>query len=171
MRSDSRKHFSRTATRGREVVMIVASVDDYRRQCKARLPRFLYDYISGGSYQENTLHANIAELQATLLRQRVMVDESHLNFSIDLWDQTLSLPIILGPVGMAGMYSSRGEVKAANAAKTIGVPFTLSTMGVCDVHEVAQKTGIAPWFQLYMLKDRGFVKSVIERSVSGGSKG
>jgi len=150
--------------------MIVASVDDYRRQCKARLPHFLYDYISSGSYQENTLHANMADLQATLLRQRVLVDESHLNFSVNLWDQELSLPVILGPVGMAGMYSSRGEAKAAKAAKAVGIPFTLSTMGVCDVHEVAQKSGVAPWFQLYMLKDRGFVKGVIERSVSAGSK-
>jgi L-lactate dehydrogenase (cytochrome) len=150
--------------------MIIASIDDYRRRCEARLPRFLYDYISGGSYQENTLRANMADLQATLLRQRVLVDESHLTLSIDLWDQELSLPVILGPVGMAGMYSSRGEVKAAKAAKGFGVPFTLSTMGVCDVDEVAQKTGVPPWFQLYMLKDRGFVKSVIERSVSVGSK-
>jgi L-lactate dehydrogenase (cytochrome) len=150
--------------------MIIASIDDYRRQSKERLPHFLYDYISGGSYQENTLRANIADLQATLLRQRVMVDESHLNLSINLWDQELSLPVVLGPVGMAGMYSSRGEVKAAKAAKAVGVPFTLSTMGVCDVHEVAQKAGVPPWFQLYMLKDRGFVKSVIERSVSVGSK-
>jgi L-lactate dehydrogenase (cytochrome) len=150
--------------------MIIANIEDYRKQCQARLPRFLYDYISGGSYQENTLRANIAELQTTLLRQRVMVDESRLNLSIHLWDQAMSLPVVLGPVGMAGMYSSRGEVKAANAAKAIGVPFTLSTMGVCDVHEVAQKTGVPPWFQLYMLKDRGFVKSVIERSVSAGSK-
>ena len=77
-----------------------------------------------------------------------MVDESSLNLSIQLWDQALSLPVVLGPVGMAGMYSSRGEVKAANAAKAVGIPFTLSTMGVCDVHEVAQKTGVAPWFQL-----------------------
>jgi L-lactate dehydrogenase (cytochrome) len=150
--------------------MIIANVEDYRRQCKARLPRFLYDYISGGSYQENTLRANMADLQATLLRQRVLVDESHLNLSIDLWDQKLSLPVVLGPVGMAGMYSSRGEVKAAKAANATGIPFTLSTMGVCDVHEVTQKTGVAPWFQLYMLKDRSFVKSVIERSISAGSK-
>jgi hypothetical protein len=150
--------------------MIIANVEDYRKQCEARLPRFLYDYISGGSYQENTLRANIAELQTTLLRQRVLVDESHLKLSIDLWDQALALPVVLGPVGMAGMYSSRGEVKAANAAKAVGVPFTLSTMGVCDVHEVARKTGTPPWFQLYMLKDRGFIKSVIERSVSAGSK-
>ena len=150
--------------------MIIANVEDYRKLCEARLPSFLYDYISGGSYQENTLRANIADLQTTLLRQRVMVDESHLNFSIDLWGETLSLPIVLGPVGMAGMYSSRGEVRAANAAKTVGIPFTLSTMGVCDVHEVAQKTGVPPWFQLYMLKDRGFVKGVIERSASAGSK-
>jgi L-lactate dehydrogenase (cytochrome) len=150
--------------------MIIASVDDYRKQCKARLPRFLYDYISGGSYQENTLRANIEDLQATLLRQRVLVDESSLNLSIHLWDESLSLPVILGPVGMAGRYSSRGEVKAANAAKSVGIPFTLSTMGLCDVHEVAQKTGVPPWFQLYMLKDRGFVKSVIEQSVAAGSK-
>jgi L-lactate dehydrogenase (cytochrome) len=150
--------------------MIIASIEDYRKRCESRLPRFLYDYISGGSYQENTLRSNMTDLQATLLRQRVMVDESHLNLSIHLWDQELSLPVILGPVGMAGMYSSRGEVKAANAAKAAGIPFTLSTMGVCDVHEVAQKTGAPPWFQLYMLKDRGFVKGVIDRSVSAGSK-
>ena len=150
--------------------MIIASVEDYRKRCKSRLPRFLYDYISGGSYQENALRANIADLQTTLLRQRVLVDESHVNLSIDLWDQELTLPVILGPVGMAGMYSSRGEVKAAKAAKAAGIPFTLSSMGVCDVHEVAHKAGVAPWFQLYMLKDRGFVKSVIERSVSAGSK-
>jgi L-lactate dehydrogenase (cytochrome) len=150
--------------------MIIASIEDYRQRCEAKLPRFLYDYISGGSFQENTLRENIADLQATLLRQRVMVDESRLNLSIHLWDEALSLPVVLGPVGMAGMYSSRGEVKAANAAKAVGVPFTLSTMGVCDVHEVAQKTGVPPWFQLYMLKDRGFVKSVIARSVSAGSK-
>jgi L-lactate dehydrogenase (cytochrome) len=150
--------------------MIIASIADYRKRCEARIPRFLYDYIDSGAYQENTLRENITDLQATLLRQRVMVDESHLNLSINLWDQTLSLPVVLGPVGMAGMYSSRGEVKAANAAKAVGIPFTLSTMGVCDVHEVAQKTGVPPWFQLYMMKDRGFVKSVIERSVSAGSK-
>ena len=150
--------------------MIVASIEDYRKRCEARIPRFLYDYIDSGAYQENTLRENVADLQSTLLRQRVMVDESHLNVSINLWDQTLSLPVVLGPVGMAGMYSSRGEVKAANAAKAAGIPFTLSTMGVCDVHEVAQKTGVPPWFQLYMMKDRGFVKSVIERSVSAGSK-
>jgi L-lactate dehydrogenase (cytochrome) len=100
--------------------MIIANIDDYRKQCEARLPRFLYDYISGGSFQENTLRANIAELQATTLRQRVMVDESHLSLSIHLWDQAMSLPVVLGPVGMAGMYSSRGEVKAANAAKAAG---------------------------------------------------
>ena len=116
--------------------MIIANVEDYRKKCEASLPSFLYDYISGGSYQENTLRANIADLQSTLLRQRVMVDESHLNFSIDLWDEKLSLPIVLGPVGMAGMYSSRGEVKAANAAKLTGIPFTLSTMGVAAMGQI-----------------------------------
>jgi isopentenyl diphosphate isomerase/L-lactate dehydrogenase-like FMN-dependent dehydrogenase len=113
--------------------MIIASIEDYRKQCEARLPRFLYDYISGGSFQENSLRANIAELQATLLRQRVMVDESRLKLSIQLWDQALSLPVVLGPVGMAGMYSSRGEVKAANAAKAVGIPFTLSTHSPMEV--------------------------------------
>jgi len=150
--------------------MIIANIDHYRKQCKGRLPRFLYDYISGGSFQENTLRSNMAELQTTLLRQRVLVDGSNLNLSVKLWDHTLTVPVILGPVGMAGMYSSRGEVKAANAAKRFGVPFTLSNMGVCDVREVAKKTGLPPWFQLYMLKDRGFVKSVIEKSVHTGSK-
>src|ERR1700678_237516 len=140
--------------------MIIANIEDYRKQCEARLPRFLYDYISGGSFQENTLRANIAELQATTLRQRVMVDESHLSLSIHLWDQAMSLPVVLEPRRSQGGQCGEGG----------GVPFTLSTMGVCDVHEVALKTGVPPWFQLYMLKDRGFVESVIERSVSAGSK-
>jgi isopentenyl diphosphate isomerase/L-lactate dehydrogenase-like FMN-dependent dehydrogenase len=82
-------------------------------QCEARLPRFLDDHISGGSFQENSLRANIAELQATLLRQRVMMDESRFNSLLHLWDQALSLPVVLGPFGMAGTYSSRGEIKAA----------------------------------------------------------
>ena len=77
--------------------MIIANIEDYRKQCESRLPPFLYDYISGGSFQENTLRANIAELQATLLRQRVMVDESNLNLSIRLWDQAMSLPVVSGP--------------------------------------------------------------------------
>jgi L-lactate dehydrogenase (cytochrome) len=81
--------------------MIIASIENYRKQCEARLPRFLYDYIAGGPYQENTLRANIAELQTTLLRQRVLVDESHLNLSIDLWGQAMSLP------GLAGVRERR----------------------------------------------------------------
>ena len=92
--------------------MIIANIEDYRQQCQSRLPRFLYDYISGGSYQENTLRSNMAELQTTLLRQRVLVDGSNLNLSVKLWDQTLTLPVILGPVGMAGMYSSPARCDA-----------------------------------------------------------
>ncbi|MGA2892713.1 MAG: alpha-hydroxy-acid oxidizing protein [Xanthobacteraceae bacterium] len=87
---------------------------------KPDFPLFRYDYINGGSFQQNTLHGNIADLQDTPLRQRVMVDESHLNLPFHLWDQALSLPVVLGSDGMAGMYSSRGEVKAVNAAKAVG---------------------------------------------------
>jgi L-lactate dehydrogenase (cytochrome) len=91
-----RFHCASTFLKSRGTTMIVANIEDYRKQCEARLPRFLYDYISGGSFQENTPRANIAELQATLLRQRVMVDESHLKLSTQLWDQAMSLPVVLG---------------------------------------------------------------------------
>lgn len=144
-------------------MMRAASVSDYRELARRRLPNIFFEYIDGGSYAEATLARNVADIEAIALRQRVMRDMSKLDMSIETLGQKLSMPIGLAPVGMAGMYASRGEVQAARAAAEVGVPFCLSTVGVCSVEEVT-KAGVAPWFQLYMLKDRGYMKSLIERA-------
>ena len=136
--------------------MTPASVSDYRELARRRLPPMFFEYIDGGSYAEVTLQRNVADMEAIALRQRVMRDMSQLDLSIETLGQKLSFPVGLSPVGMAGMYGRRGEVQAAKAAASLGVPFCLSTVGVCSVDEVAAG-GTAPWFQLYMLKDRGYM--------------
>ena len=141
-----------------------ASVADYREAARRRLPRVLFDYIDGGSYAEETLAANVADIQALKLRQRVLKNVSKLSTATELFGQTLSMPVVLSPVGLAGMYARRGEAQAAKAAKAAGVPFTLSTVGVCTAGEVAQAAGTPPWFQLYMLHDRGFMADVLART-------
>jgi L-lactate dehydrogenase (cytochrome) len=144
-----------------------ASVADYRAAARRRLPRVLFDYIDGGSYAEATLAANVADLQALKLRQRVLRDVSTLSTATTLFGQTLSMPVVLAPVGLAGMYARRGEAQAARAAKAAGVPFTLSTMGVCTAAEVA-RAAAPPWFQLYMIRDRGFMAEVLARTAALG---
>ena len=147
--------------------MRAASVSDYRELARRRLPNIFFEYIDGGSYAEATLARNVADIEAIALRQRVMRDMTKLDMSVETLGQKLAMPVGLAPVGMAGMYAHRGEVQAARAAAEIGVPFCLSTVGVCSVEEVA-KAGVAPWFQLYMLKDRGYMKSLIERAKALG---
>ena len=137
-----------------------ACVADYRLAAKARLPRVLFDYIDGGSYAESTLRANVSDIQAVRLRQRVLRDVSKLNLATRVFGQKLSMPVILAPVGLAGMYARRGEVQAARAAKAAGVPFSLSTVGVSAIGEVAAAAQ-PPWFQLYMMKDRGFMSELM----------
>ncbi len=145
-----------------------ASVSDYRELAQRRLPRVLFDYIDGGSYAEATLAANVADLTALTLRQRVMRDVSKLSMQTEIFGQTLSMPVVLAPVGLSGLYARRGETQAAKAAKAAGVPFSLSTVGVCTIEEVAAAAGTAPWFQLYMIKDRGFMAQVLERANAAG---
>jgi L-lactate dehydrogenase (cytochrome) len=141
-----------------------ASVADFRDAARRRLPRVLFDYIDGGAYAEVTLAANQSDLRALTLRQRVMRDVSTLSTTVELFGQAASLPLVLAPVGLAGMYARRGEVQAAAAARAAGVPFCLSTMGVCSVEEVA--AGHPPWFQLYMTRDRGFMSDLLARVTS-----
>ena len=148
--------------------MRAACVADFRDHARRRLPRVLFDYIDGGSYAETTLMANVADLQALRLRQRVLRDVSKLSLAVELFGQALAMPVILAPVGLAGMYARRGETQAARAAKAAGVPFCLSTVGVCDVAEVA-KAAAPPWFQLYMVRDRGFMAEVLARAREAGS--
>jgi L-lactate dehydrogenase (cytochrome) len=144
-----------------------ACVADYREAARRRLPRVLFDYIDGGSYAEETLAANIADIQALKLRQRVLRDVSKLSMATEVFGQPLSMPIVLSPVGLAGMYARRGETQAARAAKAAGVPFSLSTVGVCTVDEVA-KAAAPPWFQLYMTRDRGFMADVLASAQGAG---
>ena len=145
-----------------------ASVDDYRELARRRLPNMFFEYIDGGSYAEVTLKRNVEDFANLVLRQRVMRDMSNLDTSIETLGQRYRMPVGLAPVGMAGMYGRRGEVQAARAAASAGVPFCLSTMGICGVEEVAC-TGVPPWFQLYVLKDRGYMRELLGRAKAAGS--
>jgi L-lactate dehydrogenase (cytochrome) len=146
-----------------------ASVGDYRALAKARLPHFLFEYLDGGSYDEVTLRRNVDDLQSVSLKQRVLRDVSKLDLSAELFGQRWAMPIGLGPVGLAGLYARRGEVQAARAAAAANVPFALSTVGGCSLREVAA-SGHVPWFQLYFVKDRGFVAQMIETAKEVGCR-
>jgi L-lactate dehydrogenase (cytochrome) len=141
-----------------------ASVSDYRELARARLPHFLFEYLDGGSYDEVTLAANMADLRAIKLRQRVLRDVSRIDLSTSLFGESWSMPVGLGPVGLSGMYARRGEVQAARAARNAGVPFTLSTLGVCSLGEVARELQSPFWLQLYIIKDRGFVEDLLAKA-------
>jgi L-lactate dehydrogenase (cytochrome) len=148
--------------------MKAANVADYRELARRRIPKVLFDYVDGGSYAEATLRNNSADFEKVLLRQRVLIDVSNISMQTELLGQTLSMPMVLSPVGMAGMYARRGEVQAARAAREAGIPLCLSTMSICDLGEVAQGCGAPIWFQLYMLNDRGYMKSLLERAAELG---
>jgi L-lactate dehydrogenase (cytochrome) len=145
-----------------------ASVNDYRELARRRLPKIFFEYIDGGSYAEVTLKRNVEDFANLVLRQRVMRDMSDLDTSIETLGQRYRMPVGLSPVGMAGMYGRRGEVQAARAAASAGVPFCLSTMGICGVEEVA-RAGVPPWFQLYVLKDRGYMRELLRSAKAAGS--
>lgn len=148
--------------------MIISSTLDYRKAAKRRLPPFLFHYIDGGAYMEETLQRNSTDLQALALRQKILREVGEVDLSTKLFDQTLNLPIILAPVGLTGMYARRGEVQAARAAIAKGIPFTLSSVSVCPIAEVQKVVGSAFWFQLYVLKDRGFMRDALERAWASG---
>ena len=139
-----------------------ASIGDYREAARRRLPHFLFEYFDGGSYAERTLRANIQDLQDIFLRQRVLNDVSAIDLSTSLFGQHLAMPVALGPIGLAGMAARRGEVQAARAAATKGVPFALSTVSACSLAEVAQCSPTPFWFQLYMVRDRGFMRALLD---------
>jgi len=145
------------------------SFDDFRSLAKRRLPRVLFDYIDGGSYGEVTIRRNAADLDAVILPQRVMRDMTDVCLETRLLGQPLAMPVVLGPVGFAGMFARRGEVQAARAARSAGIPFTLSTVGICSAAEVVAGAGLAPWFQLYMVKDRGLMAALLQRIAALGS--
>jgi L-lactate dehydrogenase (cytochrome) len=145
-----------------------ANARDYRALAKARLPHFLFEYLDGGSYDEVTLRRNVADLRSVALRQRVLRDVSTIDLKATLFGHEWGMPVGLGPVGLAGLYARRGEVQAARAAAAANVPMTLSTVSGCSLREVAE-SGHVPWFQLYFVKDRGFVAQMIETAKEVGS--
>ena len=148
--------------------MAISSPGDFREAARRRLPPFLFHYIDGGAYAEQTLRRNVDDWQEVALRQRVLKGSETIDLTTRLFDETLNLPIVLAPVGLTGMYARRGEVQAAKAAAAHGVPFTLSTVSVCPIEEVAPAIDRPMWFQLYVLRDRGFMRDVLERARAAG---
>ncbi len=148
--------------------MKAASALDYRELARRRLPKFLFEYIEGGSYAEVTLKRNVADLEAVSLRQRVLRDVSSLDLSTELFGQRLALPIALAPVGLAGLNARRGECQAARAAEAAGIPFCLSTFSLCPISEVTRAVTRPIWFQLYMIRDRGFVRDLLAEARDSG---
>ena len=149
--------------------MTPACASDYRELARRRIPKVLFDYVDGGSYAEATLRRNVEDFEALALRQRVLREVSKISLSTELFGQPLSMPMVLSPIGMAGMYARRGEAQAARAAQGAGVPMCLSTLSVCDVEEVAKAAGAAPWYQLYVIKDRGYMEALLARVAAVGS--
>ncbi|MGA0543120.1 FMN-dependent L-lactate dehydrogenase LldD [Neotabrizicola sp. VNH66] len=148
--------------------MIISSIADYRRSARRRLPPFLYHYIDGGAYAEYTQGRNVSDLSDIALRQRILRNVEALSLETTVLGQQLAMPVALAPVGLTGMFARRGEVQAAKAAASRGVPFTLSTVSVCPIEEVQSQSPNPIWFQLYVLKDRGFMKNALERAQAAG---
>ena len=146
----------------------LTSAADFRAAAKRRLPRFLFDYIDGGAYDEVTLRRNLDDLREVTLRQRVLVDVSEIDMSATLFGRRQSLPVALGPVGLSGMYARRGEAQAARAAASRGVPACLSSLSVCGIEEVAAACPDPIWFQLYVIRDRGFMAELLATARAAG---
>jgi len=148
--------------------VIISGPSDYREAARRKLPPFLFDYIDGGAGDEATLRANQDGLASVNLKQRVLRDVASLSLGTELFGERLAMPVILGPVGLSGMYARRGEVQAARAARAAGIPYTLSTVSVCSLEEVIAANGAPIWFQLYVLKDRGFMKDALRHAEALG---
>ncbi|PZP44729.1 MAG: L-lactate dehydrogenase [Azospirillum brasilense] len=147
---------------------MISSPSDYREAARRRLPPFLFHYADGGAYAERTLRRNVEDLAEIALRQRVLQNMSELSLETRVLGQDLSMPVVLAPVGLTGMFARRGEVQAARAAQAKGIPFTLSTVSVCDIEEVSAAVTKPIWFQLYVLRDRGFMRNALERAKAAG---
>jgi L-lactate dehydrogenase (cytochrome) len=145
-----------------------ASVTDYRELARKKLPRQLFDYIDGGAYRETTMRANVDDLRNVRLRQRILRDVSDIDLSVEVLGERLSLPVVLAPVGLVGMFARRGEVQAARAAEREGVRFCESTVSICSIEELREATTAPFWFQLYMMRDRAYAAELMERARNAG---
>jgi len=147
---------------------IAASASDYRDLAQRRLPRFLFEYVDGGSYDEVTMRRNRADLRRIALRQRVLRDVSDVDLGVEIFGRRQAMPIALGPIGLAGLLARRGERQALAAAESAGIPFCLSTVSACSLGEVANAASTPFWFQLYMMRDRGFVDALLAEARERG---
>jgi L-lactate dehydrogenase (cytochrome) len=145
---------------------LIQSIDDLRKIARRRIPRAIFDYADGGSYQERTLRANAADLDALSFRQRVMVDVSSTSLATTVLGTKISMPLAIAPTGLAGLFHADGEILGAQAAAAFGIPFCLSTMSICSIEDVRAATNRPFWFQQYLMRDRGFNQALIERAIA-----
>jgi L-lactate dehydrogenase (cytochrome) len=141
---------------------------DYRELARRKLPRQLFDYIDGGAYTESSMRSNVSDLRDIHLRQRILRDVSGIDLGVEVLGEKLALPVVLGPVGLVGMFARRGEVLAAKAAEQEGIRFCESTVSICSIEEVKAATNVPFWFQLYVMRDRGYAESLIGRAKDAG---
>ena len=153
----------------RPLGLAAATPLDYRELARRRLPRQLFDYIDGGAYEEATMRANVSDLVDVLLRQVVLRDVSVREQGTEVVGQSLAMPVILGPVGLCGMFAPRAEAQAARAAGALGIPFVESTVSICSIEEVAAAAPSPPWFQLYVMRDRSYAEDLLARARAVGS--
>src|ERR1700745_3474588 len=146
----------------------ITNIEDLALLARRRVPKALFEYVDGGSYDELTLRANRADLEAVKLRQRVVVDTSKRDLTTTLLGEKVAMPVAIAPTGLAGLVHGDGEILAARAAEAAGVKYCLSTMSICSIEDVRGATKAPFWFQLYMFRDRGFSQTVIERARAAG---
>jgi L-lactate dehydrogenase (cytochrome) len=144
----------------------ITCIEDLRQLHKRRVPKAFFDYADRGSYTEDTLRANSEDLQQIKFRQRILVDVSKRDLSTTILGEPAAMPLILAPVGLLGMQHGDGEIHACRAAQAAGIPFTQSTMSICSIEDIAAAVDKPFWFQLYVMKDRGFIKALIERAIA-----
>jgi L-lactate dehydrogenase (cytochrome) len=149
--------------------MIISSTLDFREAARRRLPPFLFHYADGGAYAELTLRRNVEDLANIALRQRVLRNVADVDLSAEILGARLPMPVALGPVGIAGMFRRRGEIQAARAAHKAGIPFTLSTVSICSLSELAGATTGSNWFQLYVIRDRAFMRDLLATARTQGA--
>lgn len=146
----------------------IVEIADLKKLAQKRVPKMFFDYADSGSWTESTYRANESDFQKIMLRQRVAVDMTNRNLKTQLVGQNISMPVAIAPTGLAGMQHADGEMLAAQACEEAGIPYTLSTMSICSIEDVAASTSQPFWFQLYVMKDRGFVNSLIDRAKAAG---
>jgi L-lactate dehydrogenase (cytochrome) len=147
-------------------VRTVACIEDLRQVARRKVPRAFFEYADAGSYSQDTLRANREDLERIRLRQRVLVDVSERDLSTSILGEKAALPLALAPIGLCGMQHGDGEILACRAAQAAGIPFTLSTMSICSIEDVAEAVEKPFWFQLYVMRDRGFIRALIERAAA-----